>query len=717
MQDLALKDSPPVSGRIHSIIKRLCFFALICLGLSLFAQKIIDTDIWWHLSAGRYIVQNHAIPSTDPFSYTAAGNEWIDLHWLFQVIIYGVYRALGSYGLSLLFIIIYSAAFFIAWLTCRRDNPPFITLLFLWLGLMAASSRFLARPEAFTYLMLALYMLILLWHEQGKAGRWIYLLIPLQVLWTNLQGLFILGPCLIFAFALKIRGKNRDRYHFLAPEKSYLSLFLLSIAASLINPYGIKGLLFPLILFTRAGGIENIFAGSIAELQPPFSGYNLTTPLIYFGVFVALSILSLALDWKNAKLSHIIIFLGMGYLGLSARRNVPVFIFSALPLAVGHANNFLGNWHQSFDNNRRHFRQLKAAGYALVLAGIILQAFQVWTNSFYISDKRAERFGFGFKEQTFPEGAFAFIKREGLRGPFFNSLDNGGMFIWELYPSERVFLDPRLEVNSEATFAEYSALASWRHFQALVYKYGFNAAIVSHTSQDGLYLVPIIYNTPGWSLVYLDPIAAVFARETPENESVIAANQIDVAQNSIPPFAPDDSLNDTTPAPVKTILDSIASIAPSDAEAQNRFSLGLVYIMLGQNVRAADELRAGLKLKPYDPNGYYNLGVAFTREGCFDKASECFKNAIELDHNYALAHLALGEIYDKQGLKDEAEREYRLSLKSDGNNTIALYNLGALYYEKGLYTDARRCWERILKKNPLFQPAQEALKRLDGLES
>ena len=37
-----------------------------------------DTDTWWHLVSGRYIVENRTIPLTDPFSYTQFDEPWID---------------------------------------------------------------------------------------------------------------------------------------------------------------------------------------------------------------------------------------------------------------------------------------------------------------------------------------------------------------------------------------------------------------------------------------------------------------------------------------------------------------------------------------------------------------------------------------------------------------------------------------------------------------
>ena len=43
----------------------------ICL-LGLFSTAIADTDFWWHLKTGQYIVERHSLPVPDPFAYTTA---------------------------------------------------------------------------------------------------------------------------------------------------------------------------------------------------------------------------------------------------------------------------------------------------------------------------------------------------------------------------------------------------------------------------------------------------------------------------------------------------------------------------------------------------------------------------------------------------------------------------------------------------------------------
>src|SRR5580658_9440159 len=44
--------------------------ALLLLGL--FSTELADSDAWWHLKTGQYIVTRHRLPYPDPFAYTTA---------------------------------------------------------------------------------------------------------------------------------------------------------------------------------------------------------------------------------------------------------------------------------------------------------------------------------------------------------------------------------------------------------------------------------------------------------------------------------------------------------------------------------------------------------------------------------------------------------------------------------------------------------------------
>jgi tetratricopeptide (TPR) repeat protein len=694
----------------------------VLLGLSLFTHKIIDSDIWWHLAAGRQIVETSSIPAVDMFSYTAGGNKWIDTHWLFQVIVYGTHHALGPYGLSLLLIFVFSTVFTLLWKACPPQEGRFTALLLFWLGVMACSARYLARPEALTYLMIALFTFVLLRFEQGRGRKWtVFLLIPLQVLWTNLQGLFILGPFLIGAYAAQPvaavllrkalkKEKDQDQY-----RKAILLIATLagSTVACLLNPYGLEGLLFPFTLFTRAGGMENIFALSIAELQPPFSGYNLTFPLKVFGVFLALSAALLALDYRNFKLSHVLVFLGLGYLALNARRNVAIFVLAMLPIAVEHANGIVSRL-RGMRGGKFH-KPIGTAEFVGCLAISLVMIFQIYSvisGSYYVADKRLERFGLGFKEQAFPHGAFAFLRENEIGGPFFNNMDIGGMFIWEMYPKERVFIDPRLEVNSAETFSEYRrAMSDPNAFAHLARKYDFNAVIVSHTSQDGLGLMPILSFMRDWTLIYLDPIAAVFVYKSSQNAPLIEAQRIDISRDTIEPVALNDTLNDAGLLPLGKMSDGSRSLS-DDVAAQNYFNLGLVFYMTGRMDRAVQQLEAGLELMPDSAEGHYNIGLAYDGMNRAEDAARYYERAIGINPRHAGAHTNLGTIYYMRGLKDRAEREYKLAVKGDGKKSIALFYLGVLSHERGDLKSARTYWEKALKENRSLPQAKQALEEL-----
>src|SRR5664279_4910808 len=59
---------------------------------------VSDGDIFWHLAAGREMVHRRAWLHTDPFTLSAAGRPWVDVHWLFQLLAYGLDSASGLAG-------------------------------------------------------------------------------------------------------------------------------------------------------------------------------------------------------------------------------------------------------------------------------------------------------------------------------------------------------------------------------------------------------------------------------------------------------------------------------------------------------------------------------------------------------------------------------------------------------------------------------------------
>src|SRR5579885_3508678 len=73
------------------------------------AGPSIDPDYWWHLATGRWILDHHRVPTTDPFSYTHLGQTWYAHEWLAELLIAAVNRIAGYAGDLILFSLILSA--------------------------------------------------------------------------------------------------------------------------------------------------------------------------------------------------------------------------------------------------------------------------------------------------------------------------------------------------------------------------------------------------------------------------------------------------------------------------------------------------------------------------------------------------------------------------------------------------------------------------------
>src|SRR5689334_13576174 len=89
-----------------------------------------DGDLYWHLAAGREMWRTHALLTTDPFSVSAAGKPWPDVHWLFQLALYGVHSLGGLTALVLVKgLLVAVGALILLGAVERRARPLFVLAL------------------------------------------------------------------------------------------------------------------------------------------------------------------------------------------------------------------------------------------------------------------------------------------------------------------------------------------------------------------------------------------------------------------------------------------------------------------------------------------------------------------------------------------------------------------------------------------------------------
>src|SRR5262249_31675050 len=56
-------------------------------------ELLNDSDTFWHIGIGNWILHNYRFPAVDPFSYTAFGKPWFAGDWLSDLVFAVLYRA------------------------------------------------------------------------------------------------------------------------------------------------------------------------------------------------------------------------------------------------------------------------------------------------------------------------------------------------------------------------------------------------------------------------------------------------------------------------------------------------------------------------------------------------------------------------------------------------------------------------------------------------
>jgi len=215
-------------------------------GLVSFAPQILnDGDTFWHVAAGRWILDHSAVPTTDPFSFTFAGRPWVAHEWLSEVLIALAFRAAGWAGVMLLtgLVTMALAAIMGRWLV--RWLSLLTALVAMVLGLAAIGPSLVARPHFFALPILALWTVELLSAraEDRAPSLW---LVPLMALWANLHGSFAIGFLIAGAFALETAlDFRRWRPGLLG---GWAAVLIGALIATLATPNGVEGLAFPLQL-------------------------------------------------------------------------------------------------------------------------------------------------------------------------------------------------------------------------------------------------------------------------------------------------------------------------------------------------------------------------------------------------------------------------------------------------------------------------------------
>ena len=467
-------------------------------------------DLGRHLKNGEIILQgNFDLLKTNFYSYTQPDYPMVNHHWGSGVIFFLILQMSGFIGLSVFYLTISLLIFYLFFRLTQKQAGFKISVLCSVLLIPLIAARTEIRPEIFSYLCIALFFWIL-WHcKEGLiSNKWLFILPVLEIIWVNTHIYFIFGPALIGLFLVDRLIKKRKVFN-----RIFFVLVLTSLT-TLINPFGLKGLIYPFTIFRDYGYriIENQSVWFLENLGI-ISNPNLILFKIVFAI-LALSFIFLLIK-NRKKFSIIYFFLAIVFSAMAwlAIRNFTLFGFFALLIIAYNINKGIGK--------RIKFNSLNVKfGLVFLCLAIFFITFFTHYQKLPLADKE---FGFGLAKDN--NQSAEFFKEQNLKGPIFNNYDIGSYLIYYLYPKEKVFTDNRPEAYSVSFFEqEYIPLQQdnnvWLEQDKL---YNFNAIFFAYhdaTPWAQKFLIKRVTDD-NWAPVFADDYAIIFLKRNDLNQSII----------------------------------------------------------------------------------------------------------------------------------------------------------------------------------------------------
>ncbi|TSC57783.1 MAG: hypothetical protein Greene041619_948 [Candidatus Peregrinibacteria bacterium Greene0416_19] len=507
------------------------FAALLGLSALLMAKKInfSNADIGRHLVNGRIFIESHTIPQTNLYSYTYPDFPTINHHWGSGVIFYLIGHVAGFTGLSAFFAAMSILTFALFFLAAWRESSFPLAVVSAAIALPLLSSRTEIRPEAFSYLLTGLFLLLLLEHRRGTMSlkMLLLILIPAELLWVNLHIYFFLGPFLIFIFLLEEildSRKKRSIFNFqlsIVNSRPLLLTFALTSGATILNPAGIRGALEPLTIFREYGY-------RLAENQTVWfiDGY-MDYPLNLYFKIVCLALvgswmIAIIRAWQIRKVPSIafaLLSVTFSVLAWLAIRNFTLFGLVAIPIIA--ANLAMADWKRLVPTTFPLEVIVTPLLAAVMLWGLFTLRPNYWRGQWTVT-------GLGLRPGAL--SSLEFFRREGLRGPLFNNYDIGGYLTYGLYPQEKVFVDARPEAYPTSFFTDVLVPMqeneeTWKKIDA---QYRFNTIFFQRqdlTEWGQRFMIARVFD-PAWAPVYVDGDTLILIRRDGPNQETIKKHEL-----------------------------------------------------------------------------------------------------------------------------------------------------------------------------------------------
>jgi hypothetical protein len=498
------------------------------------ARVSIDTDTWWHLRVGEWMLEHRALMTGDVFSYTRAGAEWLYPRLVAQVPMALIYRTLGPGGLNVWVAGMVTLAFAFTWKA--MEGGPFLKAFIIVLGAAVSGVYWGARPYMVSFVLGAVFLWIFEDFRSGRKDRLWWLPI-LMVIWANAHGGFAVGFMLWGIYGLEVgiqwllelmrnrlnktnessmeatdAGIQLEKSSQPLPNTSPVARFpslstplpkmiligiLLALAVCL-NPVGPRMLLYP-FQTVRIDSLQDY----INEWQSPDFHNLVVQPFIWM---LLLTLGAVGVSRKGLSLVDFLLVAMFSYLGLLAGRNVALFgIFVPVVLArhmaevVEQARIALEV--PAFPRMDR-VRSPVQGWVNRILLGVVSLAVVAKVGLVYPEAINVEAYG-----RYLPLRAVEFIQETHPPGRMFNSYNWGGYLQWAV-PEYPVFVDGRTDLYDDEIIGQwFQVVRAEQGWQEVLDKWDVRLIFLEKEMGVVAYL-----EEEGWTLLYSDDRAVIYAR-------------------------------------------------------------------------------------------------------------------------------------------------------------------------------------------------------------
>jgi len=476
-------------------------FLPLCVGTGAFLFLLFigngslqDSDTIWQIKVGQWIIDNHAVPYSDLYSFTKFGAPWISTSWLSQVLYGSVYTQWGWAGPVVLASLALAAALVIFVYCLSEYFEPAHCVLLAMLALALSLPHFLARPHVLALPGMVGWVGGMIAATDKRAPPSL-LLLPLIALWANLHGGFILGLALIAPVAFISIWESPDRHVALATRWGFFAIG--AVAASCCTPYGWN---------TFLGAAKILELGELLSVLSEWWPADFSS----FGIFEAslLGLIGLAF-YRGIVLSppRIIMLLGLIYMALTHVRSIEAYAL-LLPLIL--AKPIADHFRLTDASSRKG--EVFAPPYITAAAAIAIVGAAWATTQSYLSHH-----DFVFVKSQVPAAAVEVLKQRKAER-IFNAYEFGGYLIASGVPT---FIDGRAELYGEKFAAGYFN-AIWArkigNLLQLLEEYHIEATLLAPTSPAA----QVMDHLPGWKRLYVDEIAVVHVRTSAADSGPIS---------------------------------------------------------------------------------------------------------------------------------------------------------------------------------------------------